>query len=144
MNMESLEKQIRQLVGDSAYQRLIDNGRIMAERKGTDEEPDFIPVVKLFLPGTSVTWLLTELDPDEPGLAFGLADLGMGFPELGSIWLPELLDIRKDISLCEVGSDEPFLEVEVTVNKDRHFEAQGSLRHYARMAREAGSLATVC
>ncbi|WP_425374772.1 DUF2958 domain-containing protein [Mesorhizobium tamadayense] len=29
-----------------------------------------VPVVKLFTSGT--TWLLTELDPDDPTIAFGL------------------------------------------------------------------------
>lgn len=55
---------------------------------------DHIPVVKLFLPGTACTWILTELDPEEPSFAFGLCDLGMGFPELGTVDLNELMEIR--------------------------------------------------
>jgi hypothetical protein len=29
-------------------------------------------VVKLFTPDAACTWLLTELDPDDPDIAFGL------------------------------------------------------------------------
>ena len=37
-------------------------------------QPDFdpVPVAKLFTPDASATWLLTELNPDNPDLAFGL------------------------------------------------------------------------
>ena len=43
------------------------------------------PVVKLFTPDANCTWLLSELDPEEPDIAFGLCDLGLGFPEIGSV-----------------------------------------------------------
>lgn len=48
---------------------------------------DFKPVVKLF--SGAATWLLTELDP-KYNIAFGLCDLGMGFPELGDVSVDEL------------------------------------------------------
>ena len=60
--------------------RLIANGA----RGGDDHKPE----VKLFNPSGNGTWLITELDPECPGeICFGLADLGMGYPELGSIFL---------------------------------------------------------
>jgi hypothetical protein len=37
-----------------------------------------------------VTWLLSEVDPHDQDIAFGRYDLGMGFPELGSVRLSEL------------------------------------------------------
>ena len=48
---------------------------------------------------------MTELDPDDPSVGFGLADLGFGSPELGSFSLEELqsfegpfgLGIERDI-----------------------------------------------
>ena len=53
---------------------------------GTRRGADHKPVVRLFNPTGAGTWLLTELDPDHPDdYGFGLADLGMGFPELGDI-----------------------------------------------------------
>lgn len=41
---------------------------------------DPIPVVKLFTPDAGATWLLTEVDPEDHGSAFGLCNLGLGFP----------------------------------------------------------------
>jgi hypothetical protein len=63
--------------------QLLANGHQQQPVRGTDEEIDFEPVVKLFTPWGGANWLLTEIEPDEPDLAFGLCDLGMGFPELG-------------------------------------------------------------
>jgi Protein of unknown function (DUF2958) len=37
--------------------------------KGTPDEIDFLPVVKLFNPCGAVTWLLTESEPDDHGTA---------------------------------------------------------------------------
>ena len=66
---------ITQLLANGAAQRaVLDNGA---------DAVDFYPVVKLFTPDAQPTWLLTELDPDDEDLAFGLCDLGLGEPELG-------------------------------------------------------------
>ena len=40
-----------------------------------------------------------EIDPDAPALAFGLCDLGLGFPELGSVSLSELAALRGRLGL---------------------------------------------
>ena len=62
---------------------------------GTRRGADHTPVVRLFNPTGAGTWLLTELDPDHPDdYAFGLADLGMGFPELGDIGVREIAEFR--------------------------------------------------
>src|SRR6202035_2070978 len=83
MSVELLTAEIRE--------RLLANGRLRLEFQMRDEaEPDFLPVVKLFTPDAGCTWLLTELDPEEPDHAFGLCDLGMGCPELGSVSLAEI------------------------------------------------------
>ncbi len=76
---------------------------------------DFEPVVKIF--GGSATWLLTELDEDS--MCFGLCDLGLGFPELGSV------------SLDELESYQGFPRIE----RDRYFKAKKSLSQYAEEAR---------
>jgi hypothetical protein len=39
------------------------------------------PCRKLFTPDANATWLLTEIDPEEPDRAFGLCDLGLGSPD---------------------------------------------------------------
>jgi hypothetical protein len=57
--------------------RMRDNGAANAERAGKDgKTEDFQPVVKLFCPWNGATWLLAELDPEDPDIAFGLCDLG--------------------------------------------------------------------
>jgi hypothetical protein len=75
--------------------KLLDNGRRQAAVKGTPTEIDFFPVVKLFDPCGAATWLLTEIDPDEETVAWGLCDLGMGFPEFGTVSLTELAVSRR-------------------------------------------------
>ncbi len=60
------------------------------------------PVVKFFDPFGASTWLLTELDP-ETGIAYGLCDLGQGFPEFGNVSLDEM---------CAIGR----------INRDLHFK----------------------
>jgi len=54
------------LLTDDIRERLLQNGRLMQEFGGTENEPDFLPVVKLFTPDATCTWLLTELDPADP------------------------------------------------------------------------------
>jgi hypothetical protein len=78
------------------------------------------PVVKLFLPAAGGTWLLTETDPEYPNMAFGLCDLGMGFPELGYVNLEELLEVR---ALGVFG-----------IERDLFFEAKYPISVYARAA----------
>ncbi|MDB5723494.1 MAG: transposase, partial [Novosphingobium sp.] len=58
------------LITDDIRAALLANGDIT--KAGTDHDP--FPVVKLFTPDAGATWLLTELDPDEPDIAFGLCD----------------------------------------------------------------------
>lgn len=61
-----------------------------AEFRSGQENYYQLPVVKLFTPDTDCTWLLSELDPTDPDLAFGLCDLSLGTPELSSVRLSEL------------------------------------------------------
>lgn len=58
---------------------LFANGRRAAQ--GEDIDP--LPVVKLFTPDANATWLLTEVDVEDPDILFCLCDLGVGSPELG-------------------------------------------------------------
>jgi hypothetical protein len=109
------------LLTDSQREALLKNGRV---RRWIDEQGeadvDFIPVVKLFTPDANCTWLLTEIDPDEQDLAFGLCDLGLGFPELGYVSLGELSRLRGKLGL--------------PVERDLHFAPSSSIAVYARAA----------
>ncbi|WP_111160323.1 DUF2958 domain-containing protein [Rhizobium tubonense] len=77
-------------------------------------------MVKLFTPWGNATWLLTEIDPDEPDLTFGLCDFGMGFPELGSVSMTELTSVAGPFGL--------------KVERDLHLTANRTLSAYAEEA----------
>ena len=51
-------------------------------------------VVKYFTPDGAATWWISERDPHNPDLLFGLCDLGLGCAELGSVSLRELEELR--------------------------------------------------
>lgn len=107
--------------------RMLKNGRDNAERIEDDGDTHaFWPVVKLFCPWGAATWLLSELDPDAPDVAFGLCDLGMGSPELGCVRLSEIAAIRGPGGL--------------TIERDQHFKPTKSLTAYAAEARLAGRI----
>ena len=61
------------LLTQAQRQQLLNNGQVNAARRLKDGHTvDHQPVVKLFTPWGAATWLLSELDPDEPDHAFGL------------------------------------------------------------------------
>jgi hypothetical protein len=105
------------------FAKLVANGHQQEAVRGTPQEIDFAPVVKLFTPDANCTWLLTEIEPDYPEIAFGLCDLGLGCPELGSVSIPELESLRGRMGL--------------PIERDRHFKATHALTIYADAARLA-------
>lgn len=106
------------LITDDLRNILLANGRANA---GREETIDFKPAVKLFCPGGGATWLLTELDPEDPDIAFGLCDLGIGFPELGNVRISELESVRGPMGLG--------------IERDLYFQAEKTLSGYAEDAR---------
>lgn len=117
------------LITETQRQKLLANGRKQRAAIDSGTEPlDFAPVVKFFAPDANATWLLTELEPGDPGIAFGLCDLGMGCPELGYVSLTELAAVRGPLGLH--------------VERDLHFNADKSISAYAEAARTAGRVTT--
>lgn len=115
------------LITKRQMDRLAANGRVNAARmEGDGDTVDFKPVVKLFCPWGTASWLLTKIDPEEPDIAFGLCDLGMGCPEIGSVRLSELQAIRG------IGR--------LRIERDRFFTASKTLSAYANEARAAGCI----
>lgn len=85
------------LITDAQRALMLENGRkSAASRDGSFDAP---PVVKLFTPDGAGTWLLSELDPEDPDIAFGLCDLGVGCPELGSVRISELESVKGKMGL---------------------------------------------
>lgn len=99
--------------------------QMLANGKKAEADPAFdpCPVVKLFTPDANCTWLLAWLDAEDTDIAFGLCDLGLGFPELGSVRMSELETVRGRLKL--------------PVERDRHWTATHPLSAYATAARRA-------
>lgn len=109
-------------ITDAQRELLLTNG--LQSQTVNDFDP--LPIVKLFTPDAGATWLLTEIDPRNTDLAFGLCDLGMGFPELGWVSLTELAALRGMLRR--------------PIEQDSHFQPVKRLSAYAREARMAGRI----
>jgi len=105
-------------------QELAANGRRSeaASREGDTFDP--VPVVKLFNPVGAGTWLISESDPQDRDILFGLCDLGVGCPELGSVRASELSSYCGPLGLG--------------IERDRHFTPSHPLSWYADQARQKG------
>ncbi|MGV7186991.1 DUF2958 domain-containing protein [Xanthomonas axonopodis] len=102
--------------------RLLANGRARALGQLVDP----LPVVRLFTPDAHASWLLASLDPADGDTAWGLIDLGIGMPALGTVKLSDLAGI--------VGPRK------LPVRRDRYFQAARPLSEYVRLAEENGSI----
>lgn len=102
--------------------RLLANG----EARAAGQAIDPLPVVRLFTPDAHATWLLAALYPADGDTAYGLIDLGLGMPELGTVKLSELESI--------VGPRKQ------PVMRDRYFQPVRVLSEYVRLAQENGGL----
>jgi hypothetical protein len=104
------------------------NGARQVRHLGGPGRLNLKPVVKLFLPDTTATWLLTEIDPQDDDKAFGLCDLGLGGPELGWVSLKGLRRLRGWLGL--------------RVECDASFRAVGPISDYLGEARRVGRIIT--
>lgn len=111
------------LLTQTDIDHLIKNGAASRDHTGGTDQA---PVVKLFTPDAGCTWLLSEIDPEDTDIAFGLCDLGMGCPELGSVSLSELQTLRGKLGL--------------PVERDLHFTGAYPLTVYAEAARAADAI----
>lgn len=101
-----------------------DRVRLLVNAIADDRDPP--PVVKLFTPDASATWLLSECDPDDPDRLFGLCDAGIGCPELGYVSLREIAAVKGRLGM--------------PVERDEHFIAEKPLSAYADEARANGRI----
>jgi hypothetical protein len=104
------------------HTQLLENGR----RSVAGDSQDHWPVVKLFTPDAGATWLLTEISPDDPDVAFGLCDLGLGSPEIGYVLVSAISPVRGRYGL--------------PVERDLAFRADKPLTGYAALARRWGRI----
>jgi hypothetical protein len=107
---------------DDQRAQLLANGVVRAAGQPFDPWP----VVRLFTPDAHVTWLLAALDPVDGDTAWGLIDLGIGMPELGTVKLSDLAEI--------VGPRRQ------PIQRDLYFRASRPLSEYVRQAQIDGSI----
>jgi hypothetical protein len=110
------------LIPTHLREQLLANGA----RSAAGEDFDPIPLLKLFTPDANATWLLTEIDPVRPTIAFGLCDLALGCPEIGSVCLEEIALVRGPMGL--------------PVERDEHYAETRSLSVLAKQARREGRI----
>ncbi|MBN8947460.1 MAG: DUF2958 domain-containing protein [Rhodanobacter sp.] len=109
-------------ITDDERTQLLANGQ--ARTAAQDFDP--LPVVKLFTPDAHATWLLAALDPADGDTAWGLCDVGIGMPELGTVRLSDLAAIVGPLN-------RPVL-------RDQYFQPTRTLSEYTRLARLNGSI----
>ncbi|WGF90231.1 DUF2958 domain-containing protein [Marinivivus vitaminiproducens] len=80
------------------------------------------PVVKLYAPEAKAAWLLSEADPDDPDVFFGLRDDGLGCPYLGYVSVRVLRSTYDRVLY------------------DPSFKAVHTLRRYECLARKHGHI----
>ena len=110
----------------AANELLTAEDRVRLLVQALSDDRDGPPIVKLFTPDGAATWLISEVDPDDPDRLFGLCDLGLGFPELGYVSLAELSSVRGRLGL--------------PVERDLHFVADKPLSAYAEEACKLGRI----
>ena len=113
---------MNRLISEDERERLLAHGQARAAGRAIDP----VPVVRLFTPDAHAIWLLAALDPEDGDTAWGVVDLGISMPELGSVKLSDLASI--------VGPRKQ------PVMRDRYFQAVRPLSEYLRLAQENGSV----
>lgn len=98
-----------------------------AAKTNAGNEYDGKPVVKVFNPYGSGTWMFTEYDEDRQAF-FGLCDLGFGTPELGYVAKSDMLMLVKT----------PFGSF--PLERDQYWTADGTLSQYAEKANLEGRI----
>ena len=90
------------------------------------------PVVKIFSPVGSATWLIASMNPQDEDTLYGLCDLGLGDPEIGYVRLSELQSITVRVP--------PGRSVAIGLERDLYFKPSHSLSTYAAAARRHGAI----
>ena len=113
-----------ELVTAEQRRQLIDNWNL---------EGDVLqPVVKIFSPVGSATWVIAPMNPQDEDTMYGLCDLGLGYPELGYVRLSELQSMTVRVP--------PGRSDGIGLEQDMYFEPIHSLSVYAEAARQNGTI----
>jgi hypothetical protein len=93
-------------------------------KKNYDNQNDQDVVLKLFNPIGQQTWLITQIEPNNE-IMWGLADIGMGFCEYGTISLSEIKSLKSPFGL--------------SIERDSHFSG-GKVKDFQRYYETHNSL----
>ena len=107
---------------------ITDEIRPLLIRNGQAPWIDHLPVVRFDYPGDEATWLISEIDREDPDILFGLVDYGLGCPGYGSIRLTELRSFKNPLGLG--------------VRRNTTFQPRHPISIYVVAAREAGAITT--
>lgn len=113
---------MNRLTTEAERRQLLAHGKARVAGQAIDP----VPVVRLFTPDAHLTWVLAALDPADGDTAYGLIDLGLGMPELGTVKLSDLAFI--------VGPRKQ------PVMRDQYFQPTRTLTQYARLAQREGAI----
>lgn len=113
---------MNRLITEDERRQLLAHGQARARGEAIDP----LPVARLFTPDAHLIWLLAALDPVDGDTAWGLIDLGLGMPELGSVKLSDLASI--------VGPRQQ------PVMRDLYFCPTHTLSEYTRLAQRDGAI----
>ena len=113
-----------ELVTAEQRRQLIDNWNL--------EGDALRPVVKIFSPVGSATWIIASMNPQDEDTMYGLCDLGTGYPEIGYVRLSELQSITVRVP--------PGRSAGIGLERDLYFEPSHSLSVYAEAARQNGTI----
>jgi hypothetical protein len=131
---QQVETNMQELFPAELMARLVANAATSAAAIAKDgKTPDHVPVLKLFTPGGSCTWLLTEFHADqcEGGAFFGLCDLGMGEPELGYV---------SKLEIEQTARSERHAGGIQLIERDEWFRANRPLSEFTEEARKHGAI----
>ena len=117
MSMQPFNKQEIKTVTQDEWAKLKENDEESKFANLSDQLFDPKPVIKLFDSWGPSTWLISQCD--DAGMACGLCDLGQGFPELGSVYLPSIVEA-----------------LGMRLEKDLYWEADKTLLEYSKIARK--------
>ena len=107
-----------ELVTAEQRRQLIDNWNL--------EGDALLPVVKIFSPVGSATWLIASMNPLDEDTMYGLCDLGTGYPEIGYVRLSELQSMAVRVP--------PTGSISIGLEQDLYFKPSHSLIAYAEAA----------
>ena len=107
-----------ELVTAEQRRQLIDNWNLAGDA--------LWPVVKIFSPVGSATWLIASMNSQDEDTLYGLCDFGFGYPEIGYVRLSDLQSTT--VPVLPAGS------VGIGLEQDLHFKLSHSLSAYAEAA----------